>query len=61
MSCHAWLFPIFFAAPIVAATSWKLFKYEVFSGSYFPVFSLNAGKYGPEKTLYLDNFHKCVI
>ena len=25
-------------------------KYGVISGS-------NAGKYGPEKTLYLDNFH----
>ena len=61
MSCHAWLFPIFFAVPIVAATSWILFKYGVFSGPYFPVFSLNAGKHGPEKTLYLDNFHNCVI
>ena len=47
-------------------------KYEVFSGPYFPVFGLNmeiyevnvnsvfspnAGKYGPEKTPYLDTFH----
>ena len=24
---------------------------------YLSVFSLNAGKYGPEKTPYLDNFH----
>ena len=24
---------------------------------YFSVFSLNAGKYGPEKTPYLDTFH----
>ena len=42
-------------------------KYEVFSGPYFPafelnterygVFSSNAGKYGPEKTPYLDTFH----
>ena len=27
-----------------------------FSGPYFPVFGLNTGKYGPEKTLYLDIF-----
>ena len=24
---------------------------------YFPVFSLNTGKYGPEKIPYLDTFH----
>ena len=30
--------------------AWKVSKYKVFSGSYFPVF-------GPEKTLYLDTFH----
>ena len=32
-------------------------KYGVFSGSYFPVFSPNTGKHGPEKTPYLDTFH----
>ena len=32
-------------------------KYGVFSGRYFPVFELNTGKYGPEKTPYLDTFH----
>ena len=45
-------------------------KYEVFSGPYFlafdgirrdteylSVFSPNTGKYGPEITPYLDNFH----
>ena len=32
-------------------------KYRVFSGPYFPVFSPNNGKYGPEKTLHLDTFH----
>ena len=32
-------------------------KYGVFSGPYFPVFSPNTGKYGPEKTPYLDTFH----
>ena len=32
-------------------------KYGVFSGPYFPLFSPNTGKYGPEKTPYLDTFH----
>ena len=32
-------------------------KYGVFSGPSFPVFSPNTGKYGPEKTPYLDSFH----
>ena len=32
-------------------------KYGVISGSYFPVFSPNTGKYGPEITPYLDTFH----
>ena len=35
----------------------KVSKYGVISGPYFPVFSSNTGKYGPEITLYLDNFH----
>ena len=30
---------------------WRFFR------SLFPVFRPNAGKYGPEKTPYLDNFH----
>ena len=47
-----------------------MFKYRVFSGSYFSVFGLNMEiysvnsvfspnleKYGPEETLYLDTFH----
>ena len=53
-------------------TAWKVSKYRVFSGPYFPafglnterysVFSPNAGKYGPEKNLYLDTFHAvCVL
>ena len=37
--------------------AWKVSKYGVFSVTYFPVFSLNTGKYGPEKTPYLDTFH----
>ena len=32
-------------------------KYGVFSGLYFPIFGLNTGKYGPEKTPYLGSFH----
>ena len=32
----------------------KVSKYGVFSGPYFPVFGLNTGKYGPEKTPYLE-------
>ena len=34
----------------------KVSKYEVISGPYFSVFSLNIGKYGPEITPYLDTF-----
>ena len=33
-----------------------MYKYGVFSGPYFPVFSPIAGKYGPEKAPYLDTF-----
>ena len=33
-------------------------KYGFFSGPYFPVFSPNTGKYGSEKTQYLDTFHR---
>ena len=32
-------------------------KYGVISSPYFPVFGLNARKYGPEITQYLDTFH----
>ena len=34
---------------------------EFFSGQYFPVFSPNTGKYGPEKTPYLDTFHAVYV
>ena len=47
-------------------TAWKVSKYGVFSGPYFPAFRLNTeiygvdeGKYGPEKTPYLDTFAVC--
>ena len=42
---------------IKSGTAWKASKYGVFCGPYFLVFSRNAGKYGPEKTPYLDTFH----
>ena len=47
---------------IVLHTAWKVSKYGVFSGPYFPafglsVFSPNAGKYRPEKIPYLYTFH----
>ena len=29
---------------------WKVSKYGVFPRPYFPVFGLNTGKYGPEKS-----------
>ena len=38
-------------------TARKISKYRVFSGPYFPVFGLNTGKDGPEKTPYLDTFY----
>ena len=38
-------------------TARKISKYRVFSGPYFPVFRLNTGKGGPEKTPYLDTFY----
>ena len=37
-------------------TAWKVSKYGVISVPYFPVFSANTGKYGPEITTYLDTF-----
>ena len=37
-------------------TAKKMSKYGVISGPYFPVFSPNAGRYGPEITPYLDTF-----
>ena len=43
------------------STVWKKSKYGVFSGPYFPVLGLNTGKYGPEKTPYLDTFYAGVF
>ena len=57
-----------------SATAWKVSKYGVISGPYFPAFELNmeiygvnisvstkTGKYGPEVIPYLDNFHAVCI
>ena len=53
----------------IAFAAWKVSKYGVISGPYFPAFRLNteryylsvfkpnAGKCGPEITPYLDTFH----
>ena len=41
-------------------TAWKVSKYGVISGPYFPIFGLNTGKYGPEKTPYLDTFYAVI-
>ena len=38
-------------------TTWKVSKYGGISGLYFPIFSPNTGKCGPEITPYLDTFH----
>ena len=43
--------------PYEVYTAWKLSKYRVISGPYFPAFGLNAGKYRPDITPYLDTFH----
>ena len=56
------LIPIIFVDTLFRAifrtqTVWKVSKFEAFSGPYFPAFGLNTGKYGPEKTPYLDTFH----
>ena len=45
----------------IFSNPWKVSKYGVFSGPYFPVFSPNTGKYRPEKTPYLDTFHTVFI
>ena len=45
---------------IIPFTAWKVFKYGVFSGPYSPIFGLNTGKYGPEKTPYFDTFHALI-
>ena len=36
---------------------WKKETKSIDQKTYLSVFSANAAKYGPEKTLYLDTFH----
>ena len=38
--CKTWLISQY-------STEWKVSKYGVYSGTYFPLFGLNTGKYGP--------------
>ena len=45
---YNWHYDIFQQCAIRAYTAWKVSKYGVTSGSCFPVFGLNTGKYGPE-------------
>ena len=44
-----------------AYTAWKVSKYGVIFGPYFPVFNANTGKYSPEITPYLDAFHAVMV
>ena len=37
-------------------TAWKVSKHGVFCAPCFPVFSTNAGKYGPEKSMLFAHF-----
>ena len=47
-----------FLVQIFLCSDWiRWFTYGVISGPYFPVFSPNTGKFGPEMTPYLDPFH----
>ena len=42
---------------VSTSTAWKVSKYGVISGLYFPVFRLNTGIYGPEIIPYLDSLY----
>ena len=58
MNCDVWIIEISVQKSRFTelVTIPKISKYGVFSGPYFLVFSPNTGKYGPEKTPYLDTF-----
>ena len=45
-----WRFSDVFSGYRIENTAWKVSKYGIFSGPYFPVFGLNTEKYGPEKS-----------
>ena len=51
------LFNMFSQTNLETSTAWNVSSYGVFPGLYFLIFSSNKGKYGPEKTPYLDTFH----
>ena len=62
-SCHAWfVFHYINKCNVInniqRIIARKMSKYRVFSGPYLSVFSPNTGKYGPEKTPYMDTFHE---
>ena len=48
---------------LVSHTAWKVSKYRVISGPYFPAFGVNpnTGKYWPKITPYLDTFQAVSI
>ena len=41
---------------LILNIAWKVSKYGVISVPYFPIYSPNIGKYGPEITPHLDTF-----
>ena len=55
-----WDFDLYLFHIFSPSIEWKASKYGVISGPYFPVFSLNTEKYGPEITSYLDAFHTVI-
>ena len=55
-----WDFDLYLFHIFSPSIEWKASKYGVISGPYFPVFSPNAGKYGPHVTPYLDTFHAVI-
>ena len=62
-----WWFKLFYSEPKneprsnFRSTASRVSKYGVISGPYFPVYSPNTGKYGPEITPYLDTFHAVIV
>ena len=53
-------FPLIQSALTNEFTRFKVSKYRVSSVPCFPVFGPNTGKYGPQKTPYLDTFHAVI-
>ena len=45
----------------IRLTAWKVSKYVVIFGPYFPVFGPNTGIYVPEITPYFDTFHAVTL